>query len=225
MKALLFPMTPLIPQVRTRGVEIDSEIITEKKNNVIYKMLVSKDFGDTLYPGEHYQVYAKIVQIHTVTSQARNADELSRKIEAFSEQLTVKAYYNSAIGKMMAKFDVNNDNSDTAVLSFRLRGKGGMFTENVRFKVDNPEKRIVIMYINRDGTIGEILDSADPFSEPKMHGLFLGESLCSTVYLAVYGFYNTPEVTASCVTGYLKPSVMYHEKFEYSSLIQEFVRR
>ncbi len=144
--------------------EIDSEIITEKKNNVIYKMLVSKDFGDTLYPSEHYQVYARIVQIHTVTSQTRNADELSRKIEAFSEQLPLKAYYNSAIGKMVAEFDVNNDNSDTAVLSFRLRGKGGMFTENVRFKVDNPEKRIVIMYINRDGTIGEILDSADSFN-------------------------------------------------------------
>ena len=127
-------------------------------------MLVSKDFGDTLYPSEHYQVYARIVQIHTVTSQARNADELSRKIEAVSEQLPLKAYYNSAIGKMVAEFDVNNDNSDTAVLSFRLRGKGGMFTENVRFKVDNPEKRIVIMYINRDGTIGEILDSADSFN-------------------------------------------------------------
>ena len=197
----------------------------KKKKNVIYKMLISKSFGDTLYPGERYQVCARIVQIHSVTGQTRNADELSSKIEVFSEQLPVRSYYNGATGKMTAEFDVNNDNGDTAVQSFRYTGKGGMFTEKVRFKVDDPEKRIVIMYINQDGTIGEIFDPADPFSEPKTHGLFLGENLCSTVYLAVYGFYNAPEVTASCVTGDLKPSAVHLAKFEYSPLIQEFVRR
>ena len=117
----------------------------KKKNNVIYKMIVSKDFGDTLYPGEHYQVYARIVQVHTVTGQMRNADELSRKIDTFSEQLPVTAYDNSALNMMTAEFDVNNDNSDTAVLSFRFRGKGGVFTENVKFKVESPEKRIDII--------------------------------------------------------------------------------
>ena len=194
----------------------------KKKNNVIYKMIVSKDFGDTLYPGEHYQVYARIVQVHNVTGQMRNADELSRKIETFSEQLPVKAHYNSALNMMTAEFDVNNDNSDTAVLSFRFRGKGGVFTENVKFKVESPEKRIEIIYINKDGSIGEILDR---LSDPRTHGLFLGENLCSTVYLAIYGYHDPPDVRAVCETGDLNPTVTYLEKFEYSQLILSFSRK
>jgi|GEM_PF-2625139 len=194
----------------------------KKKNPVIYKMVIGKEFGDTLYPGEHYTVYARIVQVHTGTGQTRNADEFSRKIEAFSEQFPVKAYYNSALNMMTAEFDVNEDNSNTAVLSFRLKGKGGVFTENVKFKVENLEKRIEVMYINSDGSIGEILDR---HSEPIAHGLFLGENLCSTVYLAVFGYHNPPDVTAVCETTDLKPTVTYLERFEYSRLIQTFARK
>jgi len=194
----------------------------KKKNNVIYKMIVSKDFGDTLYPGEHYTVYAQIVQMNTATGQTRNADELSSKIEAFSEQLPVKYHYNSALNMIAAEFDVNEDNGDTAVLAFRLQGKGGVFTENVKFKVENPEKRIEILYINSDGSIGEILDQN---SGTKTHGLFLGENLCSTVYLAVYGYYQAPSVSAVCETSDLAPTVTFLDRFAYSPTMLEFMRR
>ena len=66
---------------------------SNKKKKISYKMLISKDFGDTVDVHEHYIVYARIVQIHSGADLTRNADEYTRMIKVSSPNRNIFKYF------------------------------------------------------------------------------------------------------------------------------------
>ena len=193
-----------------------------KKKKISYKMLISKDFGDTLEPWQEYTVYARIVQVHNEAGLTRNADEYTRQITAFSDNMPLNSYYHTPSQRFAATFKVTDDNADKATLSFKFKGKGGVFTEHVTFKVKSTEKNINFVYFNSDGSIGEIFDKYD---DVRPHGLFLGENAFSTLYIYTTGFSSMPELTCECDSFMLRPTAVPLPNFNTSPKISEFAKR
>lgn len=193
-----------------------------KKKKISYKMLISKDFGDTLEPWQEYTVYARIVQVHNEAGLTRNADEYTRQITAFSDNMPLNSYYHTPSQRFAATFKVTDDNADKATLSFQFKGKGGVFTEHVTFKVKSTEKNINFVYFNSDGSIGEIFDKYD---DVRPHGLFLGENAFSTLYIYTTGFSSMPELTCECDSFMLRPTAVPLPNFNTSPKISEFAKR
>ena len=173
----------------------------KKNNDVGYRMIVDKDFGDTIYPGQTYKVYARIEQFDRKTNVVSSADEHTRKITAFSKDFNVKSSFESRRGRLACCAEFTFDHllsGRTATISFKITGKGGTFTENVIFNIDLSHRISAFYELSETRIPLKTFDiTAMPHDqEPRLtHGLFLGEQTNNTLYFAVQGFYKPPRVS------------------------------
>ena len=188
----------------------------QKQNeNVAYRMLIDKDFGNTLHPGQTYQVYARIEQFHRVYNNVRPADELTQKITAFSKDFNVKSSFTSRKGRLVCCAEFTFDHmldADFGTVSFKFTGKGGTFTENVRFQLDI-RREISLRYLKDNGELARNINlsyRAAQGKPPIQHGLFLGDDQTNAVLnIAIHGFYREPTVTVRSEKPELAPSAAY----------------
>lgn len=194
----------------------------KKKKKIIYKMYIDKDFGDTIAPGKPYVIKARIVQIHTENNMVRNADELTRKITVSSSELKVSSSASNiqapyACMVAVVRLDRAID-SNYATVTFTLQGKGGVFSEHLRFKVDT-ERYIRKLYLTPDKKPARVVRMTDKFVQGVTdHNIFLGENVCTDIYLLVHGFYQIPKAEVFCADeSLLKPVIGYMESLDAST--------
>ena len=112
-------------------------LATDKKK---YRMVIYKEFGDTIRRGEEVIVYACIVERDEKGNEKINRD-LSRKIHIFSDDGTFNVYEQDALaGDYKAAYvsicgDVPARQED-GIVKFKFTGKGGTFTNNMKFKIE-----------------------------------------------------------------------------------------
>ena len=110
----------------------------DKKAKSSYKMIVYKDFGNTLFPGDRRTVSAQIVEIENGVQKPNPYLTANIRISAGNDAAEVQpigmqGQWQSA--NVTLKGDTTLDN---AVVSFTFSGAGGTFTENVVFQTDQP---------------------------------------------------------------------------------------
>ena len=110
----------------------------DNKSKSSFKMIVYKDFGDTLFPGDRRTVSAQIVEIENGVQKPNPYLTANIRISAGNDAAEVQpigmqGQWQSA--NVTLKGDTTLDN---AVVSFTFSGAGGTFTENVVFQTDQP---------------------------------------------------------------------------------------
>ena len=186
----------------------------KKEDNVGYRMIVDKDFGDTLHPGKTYKVYARIEQVNRGYGNVRPADEHTRNITASSKDLNVSSSFESRRGKLVCCATFTFDHAlegSTATISFNFTGKGGTFTENVIFNL-NLKREISLLYLKPDNAVARSINlcyRASQGKPPVNHGLFLGENTNAVLYFAVHGFFKQPRVTVKSDKSHLAPTAAF----------------
>ena len=178
----------------------------KKKNPVIYKMVIGKDFGDTISPGGKYHLTAKIIQIHTVTGQTHDANELTAKIKVSSEELDIRTALSGDRRLMRVSASLTHSvDSETASVVFTFTGKGGEFRERVKFKLDLT-REIALVYFKQNGEIARRIKLGGQYVVEAnsgrvrgipSHKLFTGEDINTKLCIAVKGFYQQPALTVS----------------------------
>ena len=178
----------------------------KKKNPVIYKMVIGKDFGDTISPGGKYHLTAKIIQIHTVTGQTHDANELTAKIKVSSEELDIRTALSGDRRLMRVSASLTHPvDSETASVVFTFTGKGGEFRERVKFKLDLT-REIALVYFKQNGEIARRIKLGGQYVVEAnsgrvrgipSHKLFTGEDINTKLCIAVKGFYQQPALTVS----------------------------
>ncbi|MCR5092603.1 MAG: hypothetical protein K6B72_01315, partial [Lachnospiraceae bacterium] len=115
----------------------------EEKDPVTYKMIIYKDFGDTLRPGDTKMVYARIEQYKPIQEAKSFRDDLTAQIQCDSPDgvMTVEDAGISTNGCdwKVAKVTVPEGCSyPQGAVSFILPGAGGTYIRHVIFKIENP---------------------------------------------------------------------------------------
>lgn len=112
----------------------------EETGESTYKIAVRKDFGDKIkYNTDTVYVFARMIE---VTSEGTEIDrpDLSQNIDIFSASPLLEVSENVMQGSYMGAGVVADDAAQAstnaeAVISFRFTGEGGIFQNNVAFKV------------------------------------------------------------------------------------------
>lgn len=110
----------------------------------VYRILLKKDFGDKLYPGNNVShIYARIVEITPEKIERRRLD-LTRQIEIYSDESFIEVgptliagTYAEASIKVLEGYD----NLRTGTIAVVYRGSKGIYKNNIEFKIDKPRKR------------------------------------------------------------------------------------
>ncbi|MBQ3841324.1 MAG: hypothetical protein II820_01390 [Ruminiclostridium sp.] len=109
----------------------------ENKDERTYKMYIRKDFGDTIQKGAPpVRVYARIES--SGGGSVIRETMLSSHIEIFTETQGVSVAVIGVVGDAKcAEITIPDKKTEITecIIVFRYRGKGGVFTEKVRFKV------------------------------------------------------------------------------------------
>lgn len=113
--------------------------LTEK--NKKYRMAIYKNFGDTIHRGENVNVYACIMERDEKGNERVNL-ELTRQISIFSEDGILDIYEQDALAGDYKAARVtlgrNDSNREECIVSFKFTGKGGTYTNRMKFKIDEP---------------------------------------------------------------------------------------
>ena len=113
--------------------------LTDKKKK--YRMAIYKDFGDTVHRGEKVYVYACIMERDEQGNEKVN-HELTRQINIFSEDGVFDIYEQDELAGEYKGARVllgrNENNREEGVVSFKFTGKGGTYTNRMKFKIDEP---------------------------------------------------------------------------------------
>lgn len=104
-----------------------------------YRMVVYKEFGDTINRGEEVIVYACIME-NDPRSGERVNHKLTSQISIFSEDDTFDVREQSALagdykGARVKTSDEKGSYTMEGIISFRFTGKGGTFTNRMKFKI------------------------------------------------------------------------------------------
>ena len=102
-------------------------------------MVIYKDFGDTIRRGEEVKVYACILEKEEGGVERENP-ELSRQIRILSEDETFIINEEQELNGVYkaAKVKINTDkarNKTEGIISFIFSGRGGSFTNRMKFKI------------------------------------------------------------------------------------------
>jgi hypothetical protein len=162
------------------GNETDKKKKEEKKKQRKYRMYVSKDFGNTLNPGDPpLKVTAKIMQIISGSNETYRGD-LTSKIDGFSSDKTLIVSPGSdPAGKAFMISVPEGSTASQGTLSLRFVGEGGAYTKHVIFKIANPEIKLA-------------QDAIAFIAEGKK---------TATIGFAVKGLGSNPQFSVSCQEG------------------------
>ncbi|MBQ9504598.1 MAG: hypothetical protein IJU93_06270 [Lachnospiraceae bacterium] len=115
----------------------------EEEDPVTFRMVIYKDFGDTLYPGEEKVVYARIEQYKPIQEATSFRNDLTAQIQCYAvdEAMNVSdggivtngCDYRAAVIKVP-----EGSTATEAAVGFTLTGPGGVYNRVVVFKVANP---------------------------------------------------------------------------------------
>lgn len=112
----------------------------EKSERSSYKMVLYKEFGDKIrYNGETVFVYAKMMEVRPDGTELDRLD-LTQRIEIFSDDRFLEISPAVLSGEYMGAA-VSATASQTqgmpaeGIISFRFNGEGGVFQNNVKFKM------------------------------------------------------------------------------------------
>ena len=143
--------------------------LTDKKKK--YRMAIYKDFGDTVHRGEKVYVYACIMERDEQGNEKVN-HELTRQINIFSEDGVFDIYEQDELAGEYKGARVllgrNENNREEGVVSFKFTGKGGTYTNRMKFKIDEPsimfyQPNIALKAKDEDGAeIGFTVKGLDP---------------------------------------------------------------
>ena len=115
---------------------------TDEEKKKTYKLKIYKDFGNIMVPGASpVIVYARVVEV--VGGVEKDRPDLSKNIRIFSpdnilgiqEQEELAGTYKAARAWVQ---DPKTEESE-AEISFQFRGKGGSFTNRMKFRIAVPE--------------------------------------------------------------------------------------
>lgn len=124
------------------GLAAGKAIDDSQKKKKRYKMLINKNFGDTLSAGSAPQaVFARIVEIDENGVQT-DCPELTAHIQVFSSDSSLEIGDGGMVQNYrcaMASVPETSENSTgVGTVSFRFVGEGGVFTQNVQFNINQP---------------------------------------------------------------------------------------
>ena len=190
----------------------------KKLPQVTYKMHVYKKFGDSIVPGETYQVFAAIVRYDG--DRPRYQDELSSKI--IIQDNRSEGFWANVDGfiKHLRRFSITVEPdtrlSDEATLSvpFILKGKGGTFIEYLTFKIS--KKRVLsLIYLKPDGSFAKSVHCVDyeqhqlfSTNQKKARiGLFMGDEPKTEICILVTGYAEQPNLTVHSSSSLLEAQV------------------
>ncbi|MCR4596965.1 MAG: hypothetical protein K5673_09300 [Lachnospiraceae bacterium] len=128
---------------RRKKSEKDSEE-DEQQDESEYKMVIYKDFGDTLTKGEGPRyVYARITETKKISGATHPRDDLTQMIRCYSadQSLIVQdaGITTNGVDYKTARIEVPDDFFGTqADLTFSFTGRGGSFVQHVVFNVMTP---------------------------------------------------------------------------------------
>ncbi len=115
----------------------------EEEDPVNYRMIVYKDFGDILRPGDEKVVYARIEQYKPIQEAKSFRNDLTAQIVCGSPDnvmsvtdggiVTNGCDYRAAVVKVPEDCTANQ-----AAVEFSLPGPGGVYNRIVVFKIENP---------------------------------------------------------------------------------------
>lgn len=185
------------------------------KEQTAYRMHIGKDFGDTLRKGAPpAKVYARIVSIGA--GAVVPEPQLTSQIAIYSETQGVDvSFMGMTANGQCAAFSVGNvpDGTKECVIVFRYKGKGGVFTEKVRFKVEC-EAAIEFVCLKADGTYKVMAEKERTFRA------LLGTNAPLALYIRVKGFAQDAD-SVEAVCGALSVRVSRAAPFVYKLEISE----
>ena len=119
-----------------------SAIVLGLTDNKKYRMVIYKNFGDVIRHGEEVFVYACIVERDEKGNEHVNL-ELTGQINIFSTDGTLNVYEAGALAGeyKAAQVSIAPDapkDLDVGIVSFKFTGKGGSFTNRMKFKLEEP---------------------------------------------------------------------------------------
>ena len=118
--------------------EKDEDDKREKKPASKYKMILYKDFGDTLYYGESPQLVGARIEEITQDGQHFDRPDLSARIQIFEKEnihITQTGRYKNYQSAMVEVQQGADLSSGSAALTFIYMANGGSLTMEARFKV------------------------------------------------------------------------------------------
>jgi hypothetical protein len=106
-----------------------------------YKMVIYKDFGDSIRTGaDAVFIQARMVEINAQGAEIERPD-LTQKIEIFSPDNVLQVGIPSFTGTaVQTSLKAMHPSPQTAKVSFRFAGEGGVFQNNVEFKIIGESK-------------------------------------------------------------------------------------
>ncbi len=115
----------------------------EKEDPVEYRMIIYKDFGDSVRPGTTQYVYARIEQYQPIQDMKSPRDDMTAQIQCTSPEqgMIVEDTGITANGCdwKTARLTVPEGCTDTqGIVSFALPGAGGVYIRHVVFEIINP---------------------------------------------------------------------------------------
>lgn len=117
---------------------VNEEEKREKKPASKYKMILYKDFGDTLYYGESPQLVGARIEEITQDGQHFDRPDLSARIQIFEKEnihITQTGRYKNYQSAMVEVQQGADLSSGSAALTFIYMANGGSLTMEARFKV------------------------------------------------------------------------------------------
>ena len=119
-----------------------SAIVLGLTDNKKYRMVIYKDFGDVIRHGEEVFVYACIVERDDKGNEQVNL-ELTRQINIFSTDGALNVYEAGALAGEYKAAQVSiapnaPKDIDVGIVNFKFTGKGGSFTNRMKFKLEEP---------------------------------------------------------------------------------------
>ena len=151
----------------------------EKENGSSYKMVIYKEFGDTIkFNDKPVHIYSRIVEV-TKSGEEINRTDLNENIEIFSKDNFLEIGDNQIsgdyLGASVNAYIENDENyPKEGSISFKFVGESGSFQNNVKFKMIGKE------YISlKDSNLYVLATSKNSFKMPYELKDFLNEAKAS----------------------------------------------
>lgn len=140
----------------------------KKKQKSAYKMVIYKSFGDGIRRcASPVRVYAAIVEIDYEGDELQR-DDLTEKITVSSEDMVARDAGMENGYRAAAVSVPQNYRNETGTLTFMFKGEGGIFCNNIKFRiVDEPK----IMFDARDTENGEVAAAGYEVTLPMIAGM------------------------------------------------------
>ncbi len=167
-----------------------------------YRMVIYKDFGDTLRRGEEVLVYACILERDDKGNEKVN-HELTSQISIFSHDGTFNVSEQGALAgdykgaKVYVRRDIPSSQKE-GIVSFKFTGKGGTFTNRMKFKLEMEpaiifyqENMALVAKDKKGGEIGFTVKGLDP-KKTKIDLKITGGSSYAYTYVPAVTEQNEP---------------------------------